>query len=170
MNLLKFLKENEDSRKIFGQRELKIIEKQIFGINLTQSEKNRLSRDIRKKFDFISKVSRFENDFELKKGHEIRKMIQEAKEIVLADRLKNKIRTILLFGSAVENKMTFHSDIDLAVEFDGIDKKDAGKFRIRILGRVNDKVDVQVFNTLPKKIKDEIDKKRKVLYERKSKR
>ena len=168
MNLLKFLMENKNARKIFGERELKIIEKQLQGINLTQSEKNRLSRDIRKKFDFISKVSRFENDFELKKGNEIKKTIQEAKEIILEDKLKNKIKKVLLFGSVVENKMTFRSDIDIAVVFDNIDKKDAGKFRIHILGRVNDKIDVQVYNTLPKKIKDEIDKKAKVLYERKN--
>ncbi len=50
MGMLQFLKKNENTRKIFGVRELKIIEKQLLGINLTQSEKNRLSRDIRKKF------------------------------------------------------------------------------------------------------------------------
>ena len=54
MSLLKFLKENENVRKVFGKRELKIIEKQLLGVNLTQSEKNRLSRDIRKKFEFVS--------------------------------------------------------------------------------------------------------------------
>ena len=56
---------NKNTRKIFGKRELKIIEKQIFGINLTQSEKNRLSRDIRKKFEFIEQVARFSAQFKL---------------------------------------------------------------------------------------------------------
>ena len=67
MALLRFLNKSEDSRKVFGARELKIIEKQLKGVNLTQSEKNRLSRDIRKKFDFIAKVSRFKEEFNLKK-------------------------------------------------------------------------------------------------------
>lgn len=68
MNLLKLLKENENARKIFGKRELKIIEKQLFGINLTQSEKNRLSRDIRRKLEFIREAVKFSDEFELKKG------------------------------------------------------------------------------------------------------
>jgi hypothetical protein len=42
MEFLQFLKSNENTRKIFGKRELKIIEKQLNGINLTQSERNRL--------------------------------------------------------------------------------------------------------------------------------
>ena len=55
--LLNFLKSNENARKIFGERELKIIEKQLLGVNLTQSEKNRLSRDIRLKFNFIKETA-----------------------------------------------------------------------------------------------------------------
>ena len=37
MNIIKFLKENKYSRKIFGEREISIIEKQLNGISLTQS-------------------------------------------------------------------------------------------------------------------------------------
>lgn len=167
MNLLKFLKRNESSRKIFGKRELKIIEKQLTGINLTQSEKNRLSRDIRPKFEFIGKCADFEEEFRLKKGTINKKLIEKAKEIILADKLRKEIDRILLFGSMVENKMTIRSDIDLAVVFKKIGLKEATKFRIRVLGEVNDKMDVQVFNTLPEKIKKEIRKKHKVLYENK---
>jgi len=79
MSLLKFLRESENARKVFGKRELKIIEKQLFGVGLTQSEKNRLSRDIRKKFEFISKASRFEEEFKLKKGIEIKKKDRRSK-------------------------------------------------------------------------------------------
>jgi hypothetical protein len=57
MGLLELLKKSENARKIFGKRELKIIEKQMLGVNLTQSEKNRLSRDIRKKLEFIKEIS-----------------------------------------------------------------------------------------------------------------
>lgn len=163
MGLLTFLKTNENTRKIFGQRELKIIEKQLFGINLTQSEKNRLSRDIRKKLEFIQKVAKFEEEFKLKKGAEIKGMIKEAKEVILEDILFKKIKKIVLYGSVAENKLTFRSDIDLAVVFDWISLKEATLFRKRVLGRVPERVDIQVYNVLPEKIKKEIDEKGRVL-------
>ena len=53
MSLINIIKTNKDIRKIFGKKELVIIEKQLLGVSLTQSEKNRLSRDIRKKFEVI---------------------------------------------------------------------------------------------------------------------
>jgi len=165
MNLSDILRSDKDARKIFGQRELKIIEKQLHGIDLSQSEKNRLSRDIRKKFDFISKVARFEAEFRLKKGAEVKKRIDEVKEIILKDPLYSRIKSIRLFGSTVEKKLTFRSDIDISVRFDKISIKDATLFRKRVLGRSPEKADVQVYNVLPDKIKDEIDKKGRVLYE-----
>jgi len=165
MSLLKFLKENKNARKIFGKRELKIIEKQLFGVNLTQSEKNRLSRDIRKKFEFINEASKFEEESKLKKGIELKKKVEEAKEIILNDILFKKIKKIILYGSIVEKKITFRSDIDLAAVFDKINLKEATLFRKRVLGKSSEKVDIQVYNTLPKKIKKEIDKKGKILYE-----
>ncbi len=166
MSLLKFLKENENSRKIFGKRELRIIEKQLLGVNLTQSEKNRLSRDTRKKLEFISKVSRFENEFKLKKGAEIKKIIEDAKQIMLDDILYKKIKKIILYGSAVENKLTFQSDIDIAVKTDKISLSEATLFRKRVLGKVNKRIDINIYNYLPDKIKKEIDKKGKILYEK----
>lgn len=165
MALLNFLKKNKNARKIFGKRELKIIEKQLQGINLTQSEKNRLSRDIRKKFEFMNEISRFNKEFKLKKASEIKKLVDEAKEVILNNRLSKNIKSILLFGSAVENKITPRSDIDIAVDFNKISLKDATKFRIEVSGQVLEKVDVQVFNVLPEKVKKEIIKKHKVLYE-----
>jgi predicted nucleotidyltransferase len=164
MNLIQFLKTNENSRKIFGQRELKIIEKQINGINLTQSEKNRLSRDIRKKLLFIKDVSKFSDEFELKKSSSIRLIIKEAKEEILRHPLRNKIKKITLFGSFVEKNLTINSDIDMAVEFSNIKKDEAFKFRKNILGRIPDKIDIQVFNVLPEKVKKEIINKGRVIY------
>jgi len=164
MNLIQFLKKNENTRKIFGQRELKIIEKQLNGINLTQSEKNRLSRDIRKKFQFIKEISKFE-DFSLKKASIVRDIINEAKEEILEHPLRNKIEKIILFGSVVKNDISIRSDIDIAVLFDKINKKEAFDFRRRVMGQLPDKVDVQVFNVLPEKVKKSILKNHKVLYE-----
>ena len=161
---MKFLNKNENSRKIFGQRERKIIEKQLSGVSLTQSEKNRLSRDIRKKFQFIKDISKFEGEFDLKKGSENKKIIHDALEIILEHRLRNKIKGVLLFGSLIKNKMTFRSDIDIAVEFDKITKKDALDFRKRITGETHDKIDIQVFNFLPEKIKRSILKSHRILY------
>jgi predicted nucleotidyltransferase len=164
MNLIQFLKTNEDSRKIFGERELKIIEKQANGINLTQSEKNRLSRDVRKKLHFIKDISRFSDEFGLKKSSSIKSMINETKETILNNPLRNKIRNIILFGSAVENKLTIKSDIDIAVEFSEITEKQAFDFRKKISGQISEKIDIQVFNVLPKKIKKEIINKGRIIY------
>jgi len=169
LNLLKFLKENNNTRKIFGKREIKIIEKQLQGINLTQSEKNRLSRDIRKKFRFIKDVVRFEEGFDLKKGALNKRLIEDTKKVILESEYSPKIKSIILFGSTIENKLNFRSDIDIAVVFKNITKKEAGKFRIHVLGRVNNKIDIQVYNVLPEKIKKEIDLKGKILYKNEEK-
>ncbi|HIH34237.1 MAG TPA: nucleotidyltransferase domain-containing protein [Nanoarchaeota archaeon] len=166
MPLLKSLKEDKEARRIFGERELKIVEKQLLGVNLTQSEKNRLSRDIRPKLDFIRKIAGFEEEFELKKGAEIKRYIEESREMILNDSLRKNMREIILFGSAVENKLTLKSDIDLAVKFDKISLTEATSFKKRIGGQVSSKVDVQVYNHLPARIKKEIDSKGKLLYKK----
>lgn len=167
MSLLSFLRKNELARRVFGRRELKIIEKQLLGINLTQSEKNRLSRDIRKKLEFIRAIARFEEEFALKKGAETKTKIEEVKEIILRDILNPKIKAVILFGSFVENTFTFHSDLDFAVIFDVISLKEATLFRKRVLGKAPEKADIQVYNLLPDKIKKEIGQKGRILYERK---
>ena len=176
MNLIKFLKENKNARKIFGKSEIKIIEKQLSGIALTQSEKNRLSRDIRKKLEFIKEISKFENEFELKKSTEIKNIIHNTIEIIKEDILFKKIeiikedilfkkiKKIILFGSAAENKLTFRSDIDIAIEFSETNLKEATEFRVRISGKAYSKVDIQVYNLLQENLKKEIDEKGRILY------
>lgn len=155
-------------RVLFGKRELEIIEKQLLGINLTQSEKTRLSRDIRKKFEIIQELTKFSREFKLKKGSEIKWIVNDTKDFILNSNYLPKIKKIYLFGSTATNERIFRSDIDIAVEFNEIDVKEATKFRIYVAGRVSDKVDIQVYNTLPDKIKKEIDKNGKVIYERKN--
>ncbi|MDI6737922.1 MAG: nucleotidyltransferase domain-containing protein [Nanoarchaeota archaeon] len=164
MGLLKFITESRESRRIFGEKEIKIIEKQLLGVSLTQSEKNRLSRGIRKKLEFIQKIARFEDEFRLKKGGEIKEIIKDAKEAIKEDILANKIKQITLFGSAVENKLTLRSDIDISVEFRDITAAEATLFRKRILGKVNKRVDLQVYNVLPNNIKKAIDEKGRMLH------
>jgi|SRR3989344_869062 len=163
--LLNFIRKNEDLRAIFGVRELKIIEKQLLGINLTQSEKNRLSRNIRKKLKVIKEISKYQEEFELKKASEIKIIIKDIKEYILSSEYFPRIKRIYLFGSSVKNERTFRSDIDIAVEFmDDISLKEATEFRIKFSGR--DDLDIQVFNILPKKIKKSILNNHKILYEK----
>src|SRR3989344_660513 len=165
MGMLNIINKNANLRKLFGKRELIIIQKQLLGVPLKSSEKTRLSRDIKKKLEAIKEIAKFSSEFELKKGAEIKKRVEEAKEIILQNRLFSRIKRIILFGSATENKLTLSSDIDIAVEFINIMKEDANRFRREVMGKVNEKIDVQVYNMLPNKIKKEILNKKKVLYE-----
>lgn len=167
MNLISAIKENKDIRKLFGRRELIIIEKQLLGVPLKPSEKTRLSRDIRKKFEAIESLIPYREDFELKHGAIIKERIEETKEVILKSGYFPRINKILLFGSVVENKLTLFSDIDISVEFKEISRKDAMKFRLECLRKVNEKMDIQVYNFLPDKIKKEVKEKGKILYERK---
>lgn len=164
--LNKFLKQNKNARRIFGKKEVEIIFKQLDGLPLTQSERNRLSRDIKPKLEFIKDISKFENEFGLKKDQDAKKIIEKAVSLILQDKLKEKIQVIFLFGSRVTGIVTPRSDIDICVVFDEIENEDADRFRIRILGNFSDKVDIQVFNFLPQKVKRSIAKSHKVLYKK----
>lgn len=166
MSLLEEIKRNPDLRSLFGKRELFIIEKQLLGIRLKPSEKTRLSRDIRKKLRAIESLSRFKEGFALKHGAKIKEILDDVKEVILDTSYFSKIKRIYLFGSVVEGTHIFRSDIDIAVEFTEISLKEAAKFRIHVAGIVSDKVDIQVYNILPDKIKREIDEKGKIIYER----
>ena len=164
--LKNFLKSNKNARKIFGRKELEIVFKQLHGIKLTQSEKNRLSRDIRPKLQFMKEISKFEDEFELKKNADNKKLTEQVVQLILQDELKDKIKAVLLFGSHVKGVITKRSDIDICVVFTDISLEDATRFRIRISSEFSEKIDVQVFNILPQKIKMSIAKNHKVLYKR----
>jgi len=166
MGILETLKAENDSRKIFGKKEIEIIDKQLNGIKLTASEQTRLSRDIRKKFSIILKLSKYQDEFELKRGKLLKERIELAKEAIMKTKYFSKIKKIILYGSAAENQLTYHSDIDIAVIFFEILPNEATEFRINILGRLPKKIDVQVYNTLPAKIKKEIDEKGKEIWKR----
>ncbi|NPE27043.1 nucleotidyltransferase domain-containing protein [Methanococcoides sp. SA1] len=161
-----FIEKNPLARKVFGKKEIVIIRKQVSGVNLTQSEKNRLSRDIRPKLRFIREVSKFEGEFDLKKGSENKKILREALEVIKRDKDFGKVKAVWLFGSMIKNEMSVRSDIDVCVVFDRISLKDATKFRVRVLGKVNSKIDVQVLSKLPEKVKKTVLKSHRVLYKR----
>jgi len=163
MTLIYEIKNNPNMRKIFGKKEIEIVEKQLLGVPLKPSEKTRLSRDIKKKFDAIKKLSLYENQLEIKKGSEIKRVVKNAKQDILENK---EIKTIFLFGSTVDKTRTLNSDIDIAVEFNKIDKKQAILFRKNILGKVDEKIDILVYNTLPDKIKKEIKNKGMIIWKK----
>ena len=164
--LKEFLKTSKNARRIFGKKEIEIMLKQLDGLPLTQSERNRLSRDIKPKLEFIREISEFDKEFTLKKDQDAKKIIDKAVKIILQDKLKDKIEAIFLFGSRVTGIVTPRSDIDICVVFSNIEKEDADRFRIRILGNFSVKADIQVFNVLPQKIKRSIAGSHKILYKK----
>lgn len=164
MSLIKTLKENENARKLFGKKEIEIVEKQLNGIKLTPSEQTRLSRDIRKKFQAIKELSEYTGEFQIQKGELLKEKINNAKNIILESKYLSRIKKIVLFGSAVENDLNYRSDIDIAVIFSEISKQEAEEFRIKTMGRLSDKIDIQVYNILPDKIKKQIDEKGRIIY------
>lgn len=165
MGILNIINKDKSLRKLFGKRELVIIQKQLLGVPLKNSERTRLSRDIKKKLMAIKELSRFTLEFDLKKGAEIKRIIEDTKEVILQNKIFPRIEKILLFGSIAENKSTLSSDIDIGVRFSKISKEEATNFKREIMGRINEKVDIQVYNFLPDEIKGEILRKGKVLYE-----
>ena len=78
---------------------------------------------------------------------------------------REKIKFIILYGSVVECNQTPLSDIDLAVYYEG-SKEERFKFRIEILGNVNDKFDIQTFQDLPLYIRKEIISHGEILYQK----
>ena len=166
MSLLRAIKENNEIRRLFGKREIDIVEKQLLGVNLSPSEKTRLSRDIRKKFKAIKMLAQFQNEFELKQGAEIRKIIEETKQIILNTEYFSKIKRVIIFGSSINKSRTLLSDIDIAVEFSKIENIEASKLRLRIISLASKNIDIQVYNFLPDKIKKQIDKNGKTIYQK----
>lgn len=166
MRLVNFLSNNKDVRKLFGKKEIEITIKQLKGENLTQSQRNVLSRSIRPKLKVIKDLYQFKDEFDIEKNQENKIMINKAKNIILNDSLNDNILAILLFGSFADSTYTKRSDIDICVIFKkDITLKEATSFRIRILAELPDKIDIQVFNILPLKIKQSIAKNHKILYQ-----
>ncbi len=141
-------------RKIFGKKEIGIIQKQLFGIGLTPSEQTILSREIRKKFIAIELLCPHKKDFSLKKGVLPKELVEKTKKKILNSVYAKNIKRIIWFGSFVRGEATFNSDVDLCVEFDEIDLKDSIKFETFVSDEM---LDVKIYNFLPIKLKKEVD-------------
>ncbi len=77
-----------------------------------------------------------------------------------------RIEFVSLYGSTAERRQSNLSDIDIAVYYKG-DKKERFRFRLKSLGRLENKFDVQIFQDIPLYIKKDIISKGKVLYYKK---
>ena len=164
-----FLINDGGARKVFGEKEIGIMLNQIEGKTLSQSEKNRLSRDIRPKLKFIGECSAFVEFFRLEKNIANKLIIDDSTRKILNDSLSAKISSILLFGSFADGTFNKNSDIDIAVVFEeGVPYKEASLFRKRLMADLNSKVDLQVFEQMPLKIKKGIAKNHKILFKSKS--
>ena len=166
MTLQTVLKRNPDVRRLFGRRELVIIEKQLWGVHLKPSERTRLSRDIRKKCDAIRALAPFIDDFRLKSGAEVKRIVADTVELIL-ERYRPVVARIILYGSAVRKALTLESDVDLAVEFGECSVREATRFRKEMQGLADSSVDIQVYDVLPEAVREQIDDEGKVVYERK---
>lgn len=169
MTLEHFMRKNPEARRIFGEKEIEIIQKQLRGITLTRSEKNRLSQNIRPKFKFIQQCALYKDEFDLKKGSGTLKELELFKPEIFSDKLAIHIKRIYIFGSFRENKMSESSDIDIAIEFAHITKKEAADFKKRIVTNKPNIIDISVFNMLPNNIQKQIKNNGKIFYSREGK-
>lgn len=92
---------------------------------------------------------------------EIKKTVEEIKRIDT----EKKIGFIVLYGSIVNKRQGKRSDIDLTVYYAG-NENERFRFRTKVLGRVSNKFDVQIFQDLPLYIKKDIITTGKTLYYR----
>lgn len=161
MTLINFLKKPE-ARLLFGKKELQIIENQLLGIKLKPSETTRLSRDIKQKLKAIEQLSSHKNEFQLKKGQESNKIINQSKETIL-ENFPSQIKQIILFGSHARKENNKISDIDLCIKLKKT-KLNPTKIQARLSGQLPKKVDIQIFSKLPTKIQRTIIKEGKIIY------
>lgn len=100
---------------------------------------------------------------EILRDNSVRTMEAATERIRRLDR-EDKVQFIVLYGSLAEGRRGKLSDIDLAIGHEG-NKKERFNFRLKTLGELEDKFDVQIFQDLPLYIKVEV-LKGKVLYAR----
>ena len=82
----------------------------------------------------------------------------------LKDIIYNTSQTLHILKNISRGGLTGSLAGIIAYNFNDISLRDSTLFRRRISGRVNKKIDIQVYNHLPAKIKKEIKLKGKVLY------
>ena len=92
----------------------------------------------------------------------------ESKVKLLIQKLKempdfNSVKFVFLFGSYVNKNQNKLSDIDFAIYYDGIKEK-RFKFRLKLLSKLPEGFDVQIFQDLPLKLRMSVLKGKFVYY------
>jgi len=90
------------------------------------------------------------------------KMVKKALNEIKATRGFERVKFIILYGSAAGDRMHSGSDIDLCIYYDG-DMGEASDFRFRLLSKLPEVFDVQIFQFLPLYVRVEV-LKGKVIY------
>ena len=67
----------------------------------------------------------------------------------------SKVMFVMLYGSHADNTQNKLSDIDYAIFYNG-NKKERFRFRLKILSRLPDKFDIQIFQDLPLFVRKDI--------------
>ncbi|MEK6850550.1 MAG: hypothetical protein AABX85_03170 [Nanoarchaeota archaeon] len=98
---------------ILTNREKEIINKKLKGISLTQNESNILSKSIRHKLTEISKINAHVLLNKLEYNQKSKSIENKIKKLIL-ENLK-EVRSILIYGSAIQNNYKDYKDIDVLI-------------------------------------------------------
>ncbi|MBR9690841.1 nucleotidyltransferase domain-containing protein [Candidatus Woesearchaeota archaeon] len=158
---------SEDARVIFGKKEQEIIRLQKRGEKLTQSQKNILSRSIRKKLKLISKLSNYKENFNLEHASEIKKIIRETKQELIQHK---EIIGAYLFGSYATGEYRENSDVDIAILLK--QKFKPKKFYLSKLSNkleknIGKEVQIVIINNAGLRLKNQILKYGKLIFSKK---
>ncbi len=87
---------------------------------------------------------------------EIDKIVNDAMDILKNIQGFEKVRFVILYGSAAEGMMRENSDIDLCIDFDAENDYERSGFRLKVLSELPNIFDVQIFAQLPLYVKKEV--------------
>ncbi|MCZ7382286.1 MAG: nucleotidyltransferase domain-containing protein [Candidatus Methanoperedens sp.] len=87
---------------------------------------------------------------------EIDEIVKNGLEKVKTIQGFEKIRFIILYGSAVNGTIRKDSDIDLCIDIDADTDYERSSFRLKVLSELPEFFDVQIFAQLPLYVKKEV--------------
>lgn len=97
--------------KIITAREQKIIDKKINGFSLTQNESNILSKSVRPKLREINQINASELLIKLEYNQLSKSIENKIKSLIVSN--LNNVKSIILYGSAIQSNYTHYNDIDV---------------------------------------------------------
>ncbi len=100
---------------VLTDRENEIINKRIHGRKLSQNESNILSKYIRPKLRKMEKINPEEILEKIEYNQKARAIEKKVKGIVLENIPKSKVSSVILTGSAVQNRYEKYNDIDVII-------------------------------------------------------